>query len=206
MYSSPHHHGSPNGMVQLPPKASQACATCKKQKRKCDKALPKCTLCTRMTRSCDYSDAPATPTSGDLASMHRQIQELKSRLDSQSAMAGNDGSMMDTGMGNNGILSPPGTYATTPASTLSGMVDGLSGYNAIYSSQVEYSLQGVQNRFPAIAFLDSDTFKHGGYVLAHSILYLANMISSIVIPKPSIAIPQVSRFTRIPAIWLAPLR
>jgi hypothetical protein len=67
--------------------------------------------------------------------------------------------------GGNGVLSPPATFAT-PASSLSApeqLGQPTPAYNT-QQLQQDYSFQGVQNRFPAIAFLDSDSFKHGGYV------------------------------------------
>jgi len=62
--------------------------------------------------------------------------------------------------GGNGMLSPPANFAT-PASTLSGS-DNMGQAVPGYPPPQEYPWQGVQNRFPAIAFLDSDSFKNGG--------------------------------------------
>ena len=65
--------------VQL--QASQACISCRKQKRKCDKSLPTCTLCLRMIRPCDYSDATPAPNAEDFAQLQQKVTELESRLD-----------------------------------------------------------------------------------------------------------------------------
>ncbi|KAI1325749.1 hypothetical protein F5Y16DRAFT_377050 [Xylariaceae sp. FL0255] len=61
-------------------KASQACLSCRKQKRKCDKALPSCALCTRMSRFCDYSDYPPNPTVEDLEVLRSRLTELEAKL------------------------------------------------------------------------------------------------------------------------------
>lgn len=73
-------------------------------------------------------------------------------------------SRLNTG---NGVLSPPTTFAATPASSLS-VQETLGGptpaaFNPAPQPTQDYTWQ-VQNRFPAIAFLDSDSFKHGGFV------------------------------------------
>jgi len=157
MYNTP----DGNEDSSFPPKSHQACLSCKKQKRKCDKLLPTCSLCQRMQRNCDYSAAPATPSKDDIMTMQRQILELTARIDSQGG--GLRSSL--SGRAANGLTSPPTTY-TTPSSSLSGPDTTLGGFS--YPVQpLEYPLSGVQNRFPALVFLDSDTFKHGGYVVSN---------------------------------------
>jgi hypothetical protein len=42
--------------MSSPPNARHACASCKRQKRKCDKQTPRCTACLRAQRDCDYAD------------------------------------------------------------------------------------------------------------------------------------------------------
>ncbi|KAK4201819.1 hypothetical protein QBC40DRAFT_252741 [Triangularia verruculosa] len=75
----------------LPPsKAQQACVSCRKQKRKCDKILPTCGLCARMARPCDYTitDAltqqqqPVQASSEELATLQARLSELEGRLNS----------------------------------------------------------------------------------------------------------------------------
>ncbi|KIX07922.1 uncharacterized protein Z518_02576 [Rhinocladiella mackenziei CBS 650.93] len=63
------------------PKAPQACVACRKQKRKCDKALPSCSLCSRMSRSCDYSESNPHPSADDFAMMRQKIADLEARLE-----------------------------------------------------------------------------------------------------------------------------
>ncbi|KZF21996.1 hypothetical protein L228DRAFT_268500 [Xylona heveae TC161] len=61
-------------------RALQACASCRKQKRKCDKGLPGCGLCHRLGRVCDYSDSPPAPTGDDFQFLLQKIQDLENRL------------------------------------------------------------------------------------------------------------------------------
>lgn len=64
-------------------RAAQACTACRKQKRKCDKALPHCSLCQRMGRGCDYSDSTPTPNADDFALLRKKVTDLEARLESQ---------------------------------------------------------------------------------------------------------------------------
>ncbi|KAK1757434.1 hypothetical protein QBC47DRAFT_318542 [Echria macrotheca] len=67
-------------------RASQACLSCRKQKRKCDKALPTCGLCARMSRACDYTETtgagagPGAPTAEDFLALQERLAELENRL------------------------------------------------------------------------------------------------------------------------------
>ncbi|KAI0158303.1 hypothetical protein GGR57DRAFT_500417 [Xylariaceae sp. FL1272] len=76
-------------------KATQACLSCRKQKRKCDKSMPSCALCTRMSRFCDYSDTPPNPTVEDIEALRARLAELEAKL--QDAVHHSD----------KGSLSPP---------------------------------------------------------------------------------------------------
>jgi hypothetical protein len=62
-------------------RAPQACVACRKQKRKCDKALPNCSLCNRMARPCDYSETTPTPNADDFAAMRQKVADLEARLE-----------------------------------------------------------------------------------------------------------------------------
>ena len=134
-------------------KAHQACLTCRKQKRKCDKILPACTLCARMSRRCDYSSVAAPPSSEEFTTLQYKVMELESKL--------------------NGTRSPghpsPNSTATysmnTPAiSTFSDPQTFEHQVNAFAPPLSNDSWIGVKNRFPTIAFLDSQAFGAGGYV------------------------------------------
>jgi hypothetical protein len=137
---------SPNAIPDnQAPKANQACMTCRKQKRKCNKALPACGLCERMNRHCDYSDATPPPTSEDFNALRMKLMELESRLN-----------------GGNGPMNSPTPFATPSSTALSGS-EPLGPPIPPYSPQDTPSQwQGVQNRFPAIAFLDKEAFTNGG--------------------------------------------
>ena len=73
---------SPGDVTSSPvtPKALQACASCRKQKRRCDKALPRCNLCSRMGRTCDYSDVTPPPSSDDFAMLRQKVHDLEQKL------------------------------------------------------------------------------------------------------------------------------
>lgn len=154
-------YGSPHGGNPLPvdpqipqvPKAPQACLSCKKQKRKCSKTLPACSLCERMNRHCDYSDASPPPTSEDFTALQRKVMELESRLN-----------------GGGGSMDQSSSYPTPATAALNGQ-EGLAQV-ANYSPPQSLPWQGVQNRFPAIAFLDSESFKYGGYVSSKMSKYM----------------------------------
>jgi len=169
--SSQYNHGmhgmgnnNHDGMPQMPsPRASQACLVCRKQKRKCDKALPNCSLCQRMNRNCDYSSAISPhPTSDDYHSLTKEVANLKQ--------------LLQGGGGNNGgnSMLSHSTNFTLPSGSLSGPEAMAQQAQNYIAPQTEYPWQGIQNRFPAFAFLDSEAFKAGG----------------ITVPKPNIEIPS----------------
>lgn len=64
--------------------------------------------------------------------------------------------------GRNSLMGQPTSYAT-PGSGAMNAPDGFGHQAPVYTPPQDISWQGIQNRFPAIAFLDSDTFKYGGY-------------------------------------------
>jgi hypothetical protein len=143
--SSPHGNGMQDSHE---PKAAQACISCRKQKRKCSKQLPACALCQRMNRHCDYSDASPPPTSDQFYALQQKVMELESTLSRQFT-------------GINPIPNTPTPFGTASSGTIP--APHLLGQQAqAYSPTQDSQWQGVQNRFPAIAFLDKDTFKYGG--------------------------------------------
>ena len=143
---------TPQSTSQEPPlpRANQACLSCRKQKRKCNKALPACALCERMNRHCDYSDATPAPTSEDFHALRMKLLELEKRLN------GGGGAGAGAGVGV-GVASP--YLDTPPSTTLSGPDDMVGpGAGVSFHAPLE-NYQVPVNRFPAIAFLDSDAFK-----------------------------------------------
>ncbi|POS78804.1 hypothetical protein DHEL01_v202793 [Diaporthe helianthi] len=156
-------------------RAAQACATCRKQKRKCDKSLPSCSRCSSLHRTCDYSD-PASPAAAPsasaeaLASLQMKLAEIEARLDSARAdpprnpinASGTPGSSTCVGsefsLGSAGAHQGPGIVP--PRGDI--WVDGRS------SSE--------KTKFPAVLFLDSDMYKWAGFSR----------------PKPNIDIPTAT--------------
>ncbi|WPH00611.1 Hypothetical protein R9X50_00344100 [Acrodontium crateriforme] len=70
-------------LQQTPDRAQQACAPCRKQKRKCDKQIPGCGLCHRLGRTCEYSDEPRSsiaPSQKDFSALQKEVVELKNLL------------------------------------------------------------------------------------------------------------------------------
>lgn len=119
--------------------AVQACSTCRKQKRKCDKLLPSCSRCASLQRICDYADSgPAVvPTAEDFAALQRKLNDLEGRLNSRiekqsSAMVN---AYDASGIGN--WESNFGNHENTPAWT---------------------------NRFPSVLFLDMDVYKYANTI------------------------------------------
>lgn len=125
-----------------PPRALQACLTCKRQKRKCDKALPSCSRCASLQRACDYSyDADsngsssaataAAPTAGDFALLQLKLADIEARLD---ASAGSSHRRDAMGM-----------------DVDAGVWEGPVGYACISSLP-------TSTRFPSSLFLDIDMY------------------------------------------------
>ena len=78
-------------------RAAQACIACRKQKRRCDKALPSCSLCHRMGRGCDYSDSTPTPNADDFALLKKKVIDLEAKLDAQNINFGKSSSLGSRG-------------------------------------------------------------------------------------------------------------
>ncbi|KAJ5522778.1 hypothetical protein N7513_013351 [Penicillium frequentans] len=60
--------------------APRACASCKRNKRGCDKSLPKCSLCIRHNRDCDYSENSQFNHRDELEDLRSRVLELEQRL------------------------------------------------------------------------------------------------------------------------------
>lgn len=133
-------------MPILTQKAHQACLTCKRQKRKCDKELPSCGLCLRMARPCDYSDPPPLPSYDDINILHSRIHDLETQLHLALAV--------------HAPQAQPGAAISNIAESHS--IAEISQNGGQLHEDMTWS--NIKNRFPSIAFLDSEAFQVGGHV------------------------------------------
>lgn len=157
-------------------RAAQACATCRKQKRKCDKTLPSCSRCSSLQRACDYSD-PASPavapsaSAEAFASLQMKLAEIEARLDSARA---------------NQPLNTTNANGTPGSSTYVGSESSPESAGAQQQGPgtvrprgelwVDGRASSEKTKFPAVMFLDSDVYKWAGASR----------------PNPNIDIPMVS--------------
>lgn len=151
-------------------RATQACVTCRKQKRKCDKNLPSCSRCSSLQRACDYSDpappaAAAAPSAEAFANLQMKLAEIEARLDSaranppQSQANGTPGSSTYVG-GSESTPESAGPGVARPMGDL--WVDGKAAFE--------------RTKFPTVMFLDSDVYKWAG----------------VSRPNPNVDVPMVS--------------
>ncbi|APA09844.1 hypothetical protein sscle_05g046140 [Sclerotinia sclerotiorum 1980 UF-70] len=130
-----------NGVpLVLERKAPQACVTCKKQKRKCDKVLPNCGLCFRMQRHCDYTEQTPAPTAEDINALRMKLVELESKV-------------------NGGNMHAP--YAT-PSGPISSGPEYMQPHLPAYVDPQESPFNNIQNKFPVMAVLDNEIFRNEG--------------------------------------------
>ncbi|KAH9818145.1 Fungal specific transcription factor domain [Teratosphaeria destructans] len=115
--------------------ASSACASCRKQKRKCDKQLPTCGLCQRIGRICDYSDdaRASAPSPEEFSQLRQEVAELKNLLQD---------------VRSSGLNAPAGFGSS--AGSISNEVSPASHQSA---------WPGLKS-FPALYFLDSNAFEY----------------------------------------------
>ncbi|KAK3670152.1 hypothetical protein LTR78_009999 [Recurvomyces mirabilis] len=120
--------------------AAQACTTCRKQKRKCDKILPSCGLCIRIGRPCDYSDeirgSGAAPSPEDFVALRQEVAELKNLLSQ---------GVVTPAQSNGGSNGHNNSHGSSPYSALAG-----NGRPMGQSS----------SSFPSLYFLDSNAFEY----------------------------------------------
>ncbi|KAK1492274.1 fungal specific transcription factor domain-containing protein [Colletotrichum cuscutae] len=143
-------------------KAPLACGSCKRQKRKCDKARPACGLCTRMERRCDYGEpAPAAPTADDFAALQLKLIELEGRLNT----AGSGGTPAfspsggTSGGGGSGRTNGPGPGPASNSNSTSGSAAGGGMEETPSAASVFTPLeplweQQASAQYPPDAFLD----------------------------------------------------
>ena len=151
---------TPTGPTELLEKASQACLSCRAQKRKCDKALPGCGLCTRVKRACNYSAEPShSSSSEEFQSLQRKVRRLEAQLDGYST----HGSPVSSDSWR--------STSRTPASSLSGAED------------VDQENQAM----PSVFFLDGAAFISGRYQIGRPHFPLPQVFEDVC---PTLAIVQ----------------
>lgn len=127
--------------------AAQACTSCRKQKRKCDKQIPQCSLCQRIGRRCDYSEENRVlpPSAEEFTSLRQEVAELKHLLSSNvlpSARANASvNSSSDVSMSND----------SSPANLLSSIIP---------NGQPQQPTWPAASSFPSLFFLDSSAFEY----------------------------------------------
>lgn len=130
-----------------PATAPQACTSCRRHKRKCNKILPACELCVRLGRACEYGsqnqgvgDANAGVDVKEFERLVRKVQGLEARLADAEGGSGIESGGYGNGNGNG-----------------NGHELELSHEPAISQSQPPYS--GPAG-FPSLFFLDSQMFEY----------------------------------------------
>ncbi|EME46578.1 hypothetical protein DOTSEDRAFT_70550 [Dothistroma septosporum NZE10] len=135
---SPPQHPTPAGL------ASQACSSCRKQKRKCDKQMPHCGLCQRIGRPCDYSaDAPPQmPSADDFEALRQKVMALESLL-------------------SRAVNSPISSGALDLSNAFASLNNDQSPADLLSPSRAPppASWPGPST-FPSMFFLDSDAFEY----------------------------------------------
>lgn len=161
--------------------ATQACATCRKQKRKCDKLLPACSRCASLQRLCDYAvesvgasgSVGSVPTAEDFAALQMKLVEIEARLNSS---GGGSAPHSDQQQGFSTSARDSSVLAWSSGRSPETGMRGPSTWSEIYGSDAPPAAHVVSNKFPKSLFLDVDNYK-----------YLAKIP-----PKPAADIPMVS--------------
>ncbi|KAE8392889.1 hypothetical protein BDV23DRAFT_170548 [Aspergillus alliaceus] len=60
--------------------APHACLMCKKNKRRCNKSLPRCSSCLKAGRICDYSDPSQLSPADGIRELRSRVQQLEARV------------------------------------------------------------------------------------------------------------------------------
>ena len=130
-------------LERLASRADQACGACKKQKRRCDRAVPECSLCRRTGRVCGYNDAPdPPPTPAAFAALQKRLSELEERLNTPPNNFGGD------------VSSPAASHHSL--SDVSGAARNPGQSTVLPIMSTVPAQQELE--FPAALFLDIDCF------------------------------------------------
>lgn len=160
--------------VDTTTKASQACLSCRAQKKKCDKSLPSCALCARVGRSCNYSVDPLSVSrSKEFQSLQKKVRRLEAQLDGYSSHE-----------------SPPSSdswrsTSRTPSTSLNGLEDS----------------EKLNHGVPAAFFLDATAFTLGKYQVRRYNLQLPQ-IFEVVCPTSTIIRNIVKNYYMMYDSWL----
>jgi hypothetical protein len=113
------------GNPDLIPEPIQACSSCRKSKKACDKAFPTCSTCLRLLRPCHYEhSAPLPPSiSNHYKALQRKVaylenkvkgyqQSFRNQVDLQSA---SDAASLELSSGYNDFLPPSSPLSMLPS-------------------------------------------------------------------------------------------
>ena len=136
--------------------APQACSSCRKQKRKCDKQLPACSLCQRIGRSCDYSADihNAAPSPEEFAALREQVANLEQLLRSGPL---NNGSTFSNGSNSSNSTEP--SLPSLAGSNSNGS-NGSPASNLNLLSPGHIPVWPGASSFPSLFFLDSNAYEY----------------------------------------------
>ncbi|KAK3116945.1 hypothetical protein LTR53_002168 [Teratosphaeriaceae sp. CCFEE 6253] len=144
-----HFQPTADGSAELAP---QACSSCRKQKRKCDKRVPSCSLCIRIGRACDYTEDShgAAPSPEDFTALRQEVAELRNLLARGVPFGAStsNGSGTANGNGSSERLSGVGLYN-----------DDSSPPSILAAAGKQSAWQGAPT-FPSLFYLDSNAFEY----------------------------------------------
>ncbi|KAK6214964.1 fungal specific transcription factor domain-containing protein [Colletotrichum tabaci] len=155
---------TPKDRYPFEAKAPQACGSCKKMKRKCDKALPACGLCARMDRRCDYAEPPPpephpAPTAHDFAALQLKLLDLESRLN-QGGINPGPSSGVPAALGpSHGHGLDPGSVSSLRSGSRDSSMEDTPPSASAYTSVEPLWEQAPVAQFPPDVFLDIHTFE-----------------------------------------------
>lgn len=155
-------------------KASQACLSCRAQKKKCDKSVPSCGLCARVRRACNYSVEPLSASASEgIQSLQRKVRLLEAQLDNYN----NHGSPVSSDSWRS-LSRPPGTSSN-------GLED------------IDQGDCGIPSAF----FLDGAAFKFGRYQIGQHHLHLPQVFEDVC-PTTMTIRNIVDNYFRVNDPWL----
>lgn len=117
-----------------------------------------------MNRGCDYSDAQPPPSPDDFNALKMRLAELENRYlqngvaEGMTGPTSNASALMGSAITGPTPYTPSVSSSAMPGPDTAGMNQGPPGH-AYLSPENQW--QPIQNRFPAIAFLDADEAKYG---------------------------------------------